>query len=89
MLLATSLLHIHNETNRSVTDKFKSAVDANPTATHRQHHHCPLHALHAPAAKFISLLASTSEQQSSWWVMWEPPTLIKAPAIHRVADFIC
>jgi hypothetical protein len=40
-LPATRLLHIHNETIRSATDKFKSAVDANPTAAHNQHHHHP------------------------------------------------
>jgi hypothetical protein len=33
MLLATHLLHIHNETNHSATDEFKPAVDANQTAT--------------------------------------------------------
>jgi hypothetical protein len=89
-LPAARLLYIHNETNSSATDKFKSAVDVNPTATHKQHHHRPPHALHTLDAMFIYLIASTSEQKSprGKGLMWEPPTLIQAPTIHRVADFI-
>jgi hypothetical protein len=56
MLLATHLLHIHNEPNRSTTNKFKSAVNANQTVMHKQHHHRPPHTLDA---MFIFLLAST------------------------------
>jgi hypothetical protein len=54
----------HNETNHSATDKLKSAVDADPTAAHKQHHHHPSLELRATDAKFIFLLASTSEHQS-------------------------
>jgi hypothetical protein len=57
MFPATRLLQVHNETNRIATDKFKLAVDANPTAAPKQHHHRPPHALHAPAAKFIFRVA--------------------------------
>jgi hypothetical protein len=58
---------------------------------HKQHHHRPSLELRAPDAMFIFLIASTSEQQSprGRGVMLETPTLIQAPAIHRVADFIC
>jgi hypothetical protein len=60
-LLAAHLLHIH-ETNHSATDKFKSAVNANPTAAHKQHHHRLPHALNALGAMFISLLNSPTKQ---------------------------
>jgi hypothetical protein len=63
MLPATRLLHIH-ETNCSATDKFQSAVNANPTAAHKQHHHCLSLELHAMDTMFISLLNSTSKQSS-------------------------
>jgi hypothetical protein len=66
MLPAARLLHIHNETNHSATNKFKSADDANPTAMHKQHHHCLPHALNALGTMFISLLDSPSKQPSLW-----------------------
>jgi hypothetical protein len=82
-LPATHLLHIHNETNRRATDKFKSEVDANPTAAHKQHHHRPPHALHALDVMIIFLLASTSAQQSPWGVgMWEPPTVLQSSLFY-------
>jgi hypothetical protein len=63
-LPATRLLHIHNETNRSATDKFKSADDANPTATPQTATSPPSLELRATDPMFISLLDSTSKQPS-------------------------
>jgi hypothetical protein len=71
MLPATHLLHIHYETNRSATDKFKSAVNANPTAMHRQHHHHPPHAhthytLWAPCSFPCSIHHLSSHLRRGW-----------------------